>query len=465
MDSKNSTHSYTVIFFCLIILLLVFLAPAPDGLSVQGKNTFGIFIIAIILWVTNALPLSVTGLFVLVLLPLLNVMSSKDAFSLFGNKAVFFILGAFILAAGMMKTGLSKRIALMMLTRFGNTPKKMVGGIMFSSALMSFIMPEHAVAAIMFPVVKTIAENLNLEPLNSNYGTFLFLSLAWGAIIGGVGTLLGGARNPLAIGMLEENTGMSISFFEWCVAAIPIVFIMLIIGFVVLNYFFKIDVDDVQPAKWALKEEINNIGKMDEYETKTAIIVFSTIIAWIVFGHNFGLAAIAVIGSVALFIFNILNWEDIESDVNWGIILMYGGAISIGSALSYTGAAQWIANGVINGFVLTPILLVLIISLIAKFLTEGISNSAAVAILVPIGFSLGDVIGINPIAMVYLIAIPSGLVFILPMGTPPNAIAYSSGYYEIKDVLIPGLILNFTSWIVFIVMVLTYWPVIGLSIT
>lgn len=462
---RDNNHSYLIIIFSLIILAGIFLAPAPEGLTVEGKNALGIFIVAIILWTTNALPLSVTGLFVIVLLPLLDVMSSKDAFSLFGNRAVFFILGAFILAAGMMKTGLSKRLALKMLSRFGGTPRKLLAGIMISSALMSFIMPEHAVAAIMFPVVSTIADNLDLEPLDSEYGTLLFLSLAWGAIIGGVGTLLGGARNPLAIAMLKENTGIEISFFEWCVAAIPIVFVMLVIGFVVLNYFFKVDVDDVKPAKRVLEKELNRIGSMDIYEKKSGAILILTILSWIFLGHDFGLAAIAILGAVAIFILNVVNWEDIESDVNWGVILMYGGAISIGSALSQTGAAQWLANQALDSFVLTPILLMLGISLVAKFLTEGISNSAAVAILIPIGFSVGDVVGINPVAMVYLIAIPSGLAFMFPMGTPPNAIAYSSGYYEIKDVLLPGLILNLTSWIAFIIMALVYWPIIGLSIT
>ncbi|ADI74030.1 anion transporter [Methanohalobium evestigatum Z-7303] len=462
---RDNNHSYLIIIFSLIILAGIFLAPSPEGLTVEGKNALGIFIVAIILWTTNALPLSVTGLFVIVLLPLLDVMSSKDAFSLFGNRAVFFILGAFILAAGMMKTGLSKRLALKMLSRFGGTPRNLLAGIMISSALMSFIMPEHAVAAIMFPVVSTIADNLDLEPLDSEYGTLLFLSLAWGAIIGGVGTLLGGARNPLAIAMLKENTGIEISFFEWCVAAIPIVFVMLVIGFVVLNYFFKVDVDDVKPAKRVLEKELNRIGSMDIYEKKSGAILVLTILSWIFLGHDFGLAAIAILGAVAIFILNVVNWEDIESDVNWGVILMYGGAISIGSALSQTGAAQWLANQALDSFVLTPILLMLGISLVAKFLTEGISNSAAVAILIPIGFSVGDVVGINPVAMVYLIAIPSGLAFMFPMGTPPNAIAYSSGYYEIKDVLVPGLILNLTSWIAFIIMALVYWPIIGLSIT
>ena len=462
--NNNSQNTY-IIILSLFVLATIFLAPAPDGLSNEGKNAIGIFVMAIILWVTNALPLSMTGLFVIALLPLLEVMSSKEAFSLFGNKAVFFILGAFILASSMLKTGLSKRIALGIISRFDSTPRKLVGGIMVTCAFLSFIMPEHAVAALMFPVVAVIASSLNLKPLDSNYGAFLFLSLAWGTIIGGVGTLLGGARNPLAIGLLKESTGFDISFFDWFVAVVPIVFVMLAIGFIVLNIFFKIDITDVKPAKSALKNELEGIGKMTEYEKKAGIIIMFTILSWIFLGNILGLAVIAILSSVSLFMFNILDWDDVESNVNWGIILMYGGAIAIGSALTVTGAAEWIANFVLNNIILTPLILILVISFVSIFLTEGISNSACVAILIPIGFSLGDVVGIHPIAMVYLIAVPSGLAFILPMGTPPNAIAYSSGYYEIRDILLPGLILNLTSWIVFIIMVFTYWPLIGIRIT
>ena len=154
---------YIIIAFSLLVLAVFVLSPAPTGLSTEAKNAIGIFACAIILWITNALPLSVTGLFVIALLPLLGVMPSKDAFALFGNSAVFFILGAFILAAAMIETGLSKRIALLMLNKFDSTPRKLLAGIMLTCAFLSFIMPEHAVAAMMFPVVAAIANSLDLD--------------------------------------------------------------------------------------------------------------------------------------------------------------------------------------------------------------------------------------------------------------------------------------------------------------
>jgi sodium-dependent dicarboxylate transporter 2/3/5 len=401
----------------------------------------------------------------MVLLPLLGVMRGEEAFSLFGNSAVFFILGAFILAGAMLKTGLSRRLSIIFISRFDSSPRRLLVGILVTCALMAFIMPAHAVAAIMFPVVTVIASSLNLEPGESRYGILLYLSMAWGAVIGGVATLLGGARNPLAIGLLAEYYGMSISFYEWMVAAVPITIVMLILAAGVLFAAFRIDVDDVAPARRVLAEELEEAGSMSPEEWRVASIMIATILAWIFLSRELGVASIALLSAVSLFLFRTIEWKDVESYVNWGVILMYGGAISIGSALVKTHAANWISDLVLSNITLSPILFLVVASLIAKLLTEGISNAACVSILLPILFEVGELYHINPIATVLTVAIPSGLAFALPMGTPPNAIAYSSGYYEIRDILFPAVILNIVSWILFIILAAVYWPLVGFHLT
>jgi sodium-dependent dicarboxylate transporter 2/3/5 len=461
---RGSSRNTAIILFSLLLLLVVSFLPAQEGLTPQGQRAIAIFAMAVLLWMTNAIPLSVTGILVMAALPLLGVLDADSAYSLFGNSAVFFILGAFILAAAMMKTGLSKRTALVILSRFDGSPSRLIAGVLLTSASMAFIMPEHAVAAIMFPVVVGIAESLELEPLRSRYGTLLFLSLAWGAIIGGVGTLLGGARNPLAIGLLNEYYGMKIGFFEWMVAAVPLVFVMLAISYLVLVNFFPIDIADVSSAKRVIEEELEHKGRITEAEKKVSFVMALTLFSWIFFGHRLGLANIALLSSVLLFALRVMDWKDVEDYVNWGVILMYGGAIALGSALVSTGAAQWLASLFLLKGPLTPLTFLLALSIISKVLTEGISNTATVAMIMPIGFSVGQALGINPVATVFIVALPSGLAFMLPIGTPPNAIAYSSGYYEISDIVKPGLILNIVSWIVFVIMALTYWPAIGLRL-
>jgi sodium-dependent dicarboxylate transporter 2/3/5 len=377
------------------------------------------------------------------------VVDEKTAYSLFGNTAVFFILGAFIIAAAMMKTGLSMRLSLLVLGRFGRSPKKLVAGVLITSASMAFIMPEHAVAAIMFPVIVNIAGALELEPMRSRYGILLFLSLAWGSIIGGIATLLGGARNPLAIGLLSEYYSANITFFYWMSVATPLTIILLFLAYIVLVLSFPIDVKDVSRARLALKDELEKKGSISRDEVKVGAIIIATLFLWIFFSHRFGLANIALLSSVLLFVLGIMDWKDVEDYVNWGVVLMYGGAIALGSALVSTGAAHWLANLFLSRTSLTPFTFLLTLSIVSLFLTEGISNTAAVAILLPIGFSVGQAIGINPIATVFIVALPSGLAFTLPIATPP-----------IK----PGLILNILSWIAFVLMALIYWQYIGLKL-
>jgi sodium-dependent dicarboxylate transporter 2/3/5 len=458
------TRRNLFLVIALVVLVSGLLAPRPEGLTEQGHRALVVFSVCLVLWVTQCLPLSVTGILVFVLLPLLGVLSPGETFSLFGNRAVFFILGALILSAGLMKTGLSSRLAFLFLSRFKRSPLSLAVGILISAAFLTYWMPEHAVAALLFPIVLEICFALRLRPLESRYAKLLFLSLAWGTVIGGVGTLLGGARNPLAIQILNETYGMSIGFFDWIVAVLPIVVINLAAALLVLLFFFKPDIKDITPAIDILREEIAMRGPMGGGEKRMIIVMLATVALWITRSEALGLANIALMGAVSLFVLRVIRWEDAEEYVNWGIILMYGGAVAIATSLADSGAAEWLSQSIFANRTVTPFVLVGLTALAAKLLTEGISNVAAVAILLPIGFSLGDIYGVNPVLIVYAVAVSAGLAFCLPMGTPPNAICISSGYYRVADSIKPGAILLVVSWLVFLLTVKVYWPLVGIQL-
>ena len=464
MKNLNSVEKNNLLFILLafVILLFIIALPQPAGLSIHGQRALGIFALALILWITNALPLSVTGLLVIALIPLLGVIQAEQAYSFFGNSAVFFILGAFIIATAMMKSGLSKRMALFILSRFSRTPRTLILGILITCSFLALIMPEHAVAALMFPVVSSIALSLDLEPFDGQYGACLFLAMSWGSVIGGVGTLLGGARTPLALGLLQEAFQQSISFWGWSKVALPQVAFMLIIVYGVLIFYFRIDVKDVTLAKKRLELELDELGPITFQEKKVFLIVSVTIFIWIFFNKFLGLALVSLLSAVALFIARTITWDDVDNYVNWGVILMYGGAIVLAKAVDQTGAAYWIAQRVLGQFPLSSFWVVAFFALFSLMLTEGISNVACVALILPIGFSIARNYSINPLAMVFGIAIPSGLAFILPMGTPSNAIAYSSGYYEIREILKSGLTLHICGWLFFLLLMKIYWPFIGI---
>src|SRR5574340_933115 len=197
--------------------------PQPEGLTSAGQNAIAVFLVCLILWVSNAVPLAITSIFAIVLVPLLGVLTKQETYSLFGNEAVFFILGAFILAGAVMHSGLSNRIALNIIGRFGGSPRRLLLSVFLLAAALSFFMSEHAVAGMLFPMLLELSKSLKLRPGKSNYGKFLFLALAWGCVIGGVATFLGGARVPLAMGILKETTGATIVFLEYTVAVLPLV--------------------------------------------------------------------------------------------------------------------------------------------------------------------------------------------------------------------------------------------------
>jgi sodium-dependent dicarboxylate transporter 2/3/5 len=447
-----------------ILYWAVLRAPAPEGLSAEGHRALAVFSICVFFWIFDVLPLMITSLLAIILIPLSGIMPAAQTYSLFGNEAVFFILGAFILAACLMKSGLSTRIALLMLSRFGTTPRTLLISILLLNALMSFTMSEHAVAAMNFPIVLEIAAVLHLSPRRSSYGKALFLCMAWGTTIGGVATLLGGGRGPLALGILREATGQSFSFLEWSIAIFPIVVVMLFIAYNVITIFHPIDVQTVQAADDVLRQKSMALGRMRYKERTMAVVMVATFAIWVVGGEEMGLANIALGAVVLLFVLRVVNWREIEGYVNWGVLIMYGGAICLGAAMNKSGAAEWISNVTISRWATDGQSVVLILSLLSLVLTEAMSNSAVVALLMPVSLGIAHQFGMDPRVMALVVAVPAGLAYALPIGTPANAIAYSSGHLSMRDMAAPGALLALISWIMFNLVANWYWPLLGISI-
>lgn len=456
-------RSLRPLFFGFLAVVFIYFvnAPTPVGLSVEGQRAIAVFIVCLILWVSNAVPLAITSLVAIVLVPLLGVLSKKDTYALFGNEAVFFILGAFILAGAIMHSGLSNRIALNILDRFGRSPKKLLLSIFLLAATLSFFMSEHAVAAMLFPIILEISKGLNLKPGKSNYGKLLFFALAWGCVIGGVGTFLGGARVPLAIGILKETTGTTIDFLDYTIAVFPLVIIMLFFGYFLMTRFFPVDVTGVESAHQVLTRRLKGLGKVNYREYAVGTVLTLTILAWMFLGRKAGLATVALSSVVVLFVFRLVKWKDIEEYVNWGVILMYGGAIILGTALDKSGAAGWIMNWALGGWVKAPWAVFAIFSLLSILLTEAMSNAAVIAVLLPVSIGMAEKLSMDPSVVTYAIAVPAGLAFMFPMSTPANAIAVSSNYITTKDMAMGGVIMTLVSWLVFNLAAHFYWPLIG----
>jgi len=468
------SRSYRLAFLGLLgFLFYLFIQSSPwEGITPEAYKAIGAFLLCAILWLTQVIPLAITGLLAIVIIPVLGILPSKEVFGYFGNEAIFFILGAFILAAAIMATGLSTRLAILFLGKGRLSPKKLAFRIMLSTALLSCVMSEHAVAAFFFPIVLEITRALEYEPFGGEYGKTLFLALAWGCIIGGIVTFLGGARAPLALGMLYEITGTGINFFDWIKTSIFVAIPLFIVAYFILTRFFVTDVTDVSKVKFVLEKKRKSIGKLGYKELMVALILITSIFFWMIVGGTGSMASIAIIAVVALFVFNLVSWRDMEEYVNWGVILMYGGAIALGRAVDSSGALVWIADqvfffpealsGLFGGS--HAFWLIASLSFISIILTALFSNAAVVALLLPISISMALSFKMEASLVTYAVALASGLGFMMPMGTPAVAIAYSSGYLKIRDIVIPGFILSLFGWIFFVLVTKFWWPVIGYSL-
>ncbi|MHC4197610.1 MAG: SLC13 family permease [Planctomycetota bacterium] len=443
----------------------VFFLPTPEGLTPEGQKALSIFVLCAGLWISHVIPLHITSILAILLISLLGIMDTKEAYALFGNEAIFFILGAFILAAILAQHGISSRLATFLLSTFGKSPVALRSTIYLFCAFMSFWMSEHAVAAMMYFIVFELATAQKLMPRRSNYGKTLFLAMCWGCVIGGIATFLGGARAPLAIAMLEEVKDVKMGFWQWMVADMPVVIIMLISGEIIFRIFFPCEIKDVSVAYDSLMQKRKAMGKLRPGAYVVTAIMVATIFCWIFFREQIGLANTALGAVVLLFVLRLVEWKQVEESVNWGIILMYGGAIALGSAMNSSGASLWLTDRLVANVTDHPLLLIAIIAFLSKFLTEVMSNTAVVAVLLPVCLNASDTYGVSPEVITFTVTLSAGLAFMLPMGSPATAIAYSSGFLSRGDFMKAGLCMNVIAWVVFILVARYYWPLLGYNIT
>jgi sodium-dependent dicarboxylate transporter 2/3/5 len=454
------------IWIGILLGLFAFLLglDAPEGLTIQGWGTLCVFALCATLYATALLPLAITSLLAIALVPMLDILGARETYAFFGSKVVFFILGAFMLSAAMSVTGLSERAATGFVRRFGGTPRRLILSIFLLCAAGSTVMSEHAVAVMVFPIVRDIARALDLPKPESNMGRGLFFAMFWGCVIGGSLTVLGGGRGPLAIGILEEATQhtQTVSFVEYSLFALPMVIALLVTGLVLLHRRFPPEIASTATALSELEDRLRRMGKVTPREVVVGIVLVITVGLWAIAGESYGLANIALVSMAALFALGALNWRDVQEHVDWGLVVMYGGAICLGSTMERTGAALWLTEQVFDGVNVGPKELMMLIALGGAVATEFMSNSAVVAMLLPPALSLAEQHGIDLRAMTMAVVLPTNFAFLLPIATPVAAMAWTSGYFTPRAVVSSGLVLNLFAWLSMALLIYLWWPAVGL---
>ena len=455
-DGKHYRFGYAI---AAIVYFAILFLPLPN-MAADAQKALAVFGLAAFLWGTNTLPLPVTGIVILLLLPLAGAISPDRTYAYFGNRAVFFILGVFILSSPIVRSGLSTRIALGVVSRFGRSQATLLASILLLAALMSCTIGAHAVAAMLFPIVLEVVRASGAKP-GGHFGSSAFLAMAWGVIIGSNATLLGGARGALALGILQRNTGQSIGFAEWIVATFPLVLALLAAALGLLQRMAGGETVSLADARRFLETRNRLLGPISRREVGTSAIVLGTILLWVFRGEVWGLDAIALGGVCVAFLAGVTEWREVEEDVNWGVFIMYGSAITLSAALQETGAANTFTQYLLQAGIESPAIVFAAVVAIAIALTEFMSNAAAVAVLLPVGLALAQEYGIDPRVATLSVVIPAGLGFMLPVSTPAMAIAVGSGYVRPLSVIRWGVGLEIASYLLCLFASQLYWPFVA----
>ena len=451
-----------------------------EGLSNEGNAVLASTLWIAVWWITEAIPIAATSLMPIILFPLSDGLSLSETTSSFGHRFVFLYLGGFILALSIEKWNLHKRIALNIIKIIGTNIKKIILGFMVATAFLSMWISNTATSVMMLPIGIAIIKqmkDLKNTPENENliFGKSLMLSIAFSASIGGVATLIGTPPNLVFAGIIQEIYNIEISFLEWFMFGLPISIILLSIAWVYLtNVAFKFKQDKFDEGKKEINRQLEDIGSMS-YEEKIVLTVFIlTGLAWITrtfflnkFLPNLDDSIIALISGISLFIFQtknksgkkekIMNWEDAVK-LPWGILLLFGGGLAIAQGFQSSGLATWIAQNMVQleGFSVFLILLVVIAAV--NFLTEITSNLATTAMLLPILAPTAVILGVHPYILMVGATIAASCAFMLPVATPPNAVVFGSGYLKMSDMVRVGVLMNFISIIVILLMVYFVLP-------
>lgn len=458
----ENKRKWTFILIAIILFLFITLLPNPEGLSQTGQHALAVFAFTITLWITRPVSFPMIFFFTAVLLVGSGVLTPQNAFQGAGSSTIFFLLGAIILAFSLSKYDLDKRIALKFLKKFGSNPSQFLFGTVLISALLSMMMPAHGVVALLIPIILSILRAAKKEMIGTNFSKAILLSLAYGSSIGSMGTLLGGARNPLAISIYYQTTGHTVSFLDWFIAAIPIVLIMILFVYIILKIFYPLEKIDMNYLQNYLQQEVRKMGTISYGELKVVFFLILAFILWSVFGTIIGMATVAVFIAGLLGVTNTLNWKDVENKLPWGIIFLYAGAITLSFSLSETGASAFIAQNLIEFVSVNPFLVIFVVVTLTIFLSEVMSNSAATGTILPITLTIFTSLGLSAKTGMYVVALPSAFALMFIIGTPGSAMVYDTGFLKVRDFLKPGLTLNLIGITIFMTIGLEWWRLIGL---
>ena len=456
------------LFLGPLLLVACLLTDPPAGLSETAWRTVGMAAMMAVWWSTEAIPIPATSLLPVLLIPLLGIDSLAKATAPYANPTIFLFLGGFLLGLAMQRWNLHKRIALATLLAVGNQPSRQIAGFMIATAFISMWVSNTATSIMMLPIGLSVIGLLtegSAREQSERFATALLLGIAYAASVGGIATLIGTPPNALLAAFLRENHDVHIGFGQWMLLGVPVTAGMLLFTWWWLTRGgFRLSGGD---SRSMLQQEMAALGPMSRQEKLVALIFTLAALAWIfqpllaelLPGLND--TSIAIGAALLLFLIPanvkertfLLDWQT-ANKLPWGVLLLFGGGLSLAGVIGASGLAEWIAQS-LGGLDMLPLILMIgLVALVITFLTEITSNTATAAAFLPLLGALAVAQGLPPQMLAIPAAIAASCAFMMPVATPPNAIVFGTGEMRIQSMIKAGFALNLFG--VFFVTLLCY---------
>ncbi|QKJ22913.1 sodium:dicarboxylate cotransporter (permease SLC13 domain) [Poseidonibacter lekithochrous] len=437
------------ILLALILALATFLV-AGYAFNTQHATLLGLIVFLVALWTNEALPLGVVSLLPILLFPTFDIMSTNATSVNYSKSIIFLFLGGFMIAIATQKTNLHKYVSNKLLTLFPNTPRGILFSLSITSAFLSSLISNTTTALLLIPIAMFLTDDLKLKMR-------LVLAIAYGASIGGIVTPIGTPPNLILLGFMEQNAIEAIPFVKWIFLTGPLALVMLLI----IPFFLSLGVQDLK-----FDTKLEDRTHLSGEQRRLLYILGSLVVLLLVnskiepYYSGLGLNEKGILLAYGLLMFvpkiGFLEWEDTKK-IPYEIIFLFGAGFSIASAFSSTGLANEIANYLLALTSLPTILLIVLVASLITFTTEVTSNTALTSIALPIIFSLSQAANIDSTLLLFVATICASYAFMLPIATPPNAIAMSSGAVRVKDMAKIGFVFNIIGILAITTIALVYW--------
>lgn len=446
------------------------------------KAAIAMVVFVVFCFITECIPLPMVSFCVGLILVFTGVVTRQEVAMLYWDDAVWFIMGSLMFAAAFVKTGVDKRVCLLMFKKLAVPNVRWITLIFFIviAPLASFI-SDHALAAMFLPIGMLLYQNSLTDevPEDKELAKMLMISIAMACNIGGPGAPSGGARNVIMMTYLNDMFGIDIGYFQWVTYCMPFLILMIPLTWIMVNWRFKPQIKSLAPSMQFLEAQIDRMGGWNKQQIWATIIFVIMVFGWFtektfydmgILPVRLGIGVIAMAGAVAYIFAGVVNWRDYHEKVDWGVVWLYAGAIIFGRTLDSTGAAYWLARSVVDS--LAPlgmnagIPLLMTGSGVTAAVTNLMADGPAAAAVGPITLNMAGLAHPGTAYVPFMAmttAIASSFAYCLIIGTPPNAIVYASGYLEAKDFLRVGVPMWFVANIVVLVMGVLYWAPRGFA--